>query len=349
MKRAQAATAEMEELVQEVEQALPALQIDRKDKERVYEGVLADAERVRKEMERETEIGRKKVERGEGELAGLSNRLERINGKREKLEGEGGTIPQLEEELREVQMEIERIEKDPYGYGVGAAGEGGYTHCDGEGDGADSGAGAVDDGDAWDHRFSYLPAAQRNRLHSQTQIQAQAQALSPISRPSLPPIQRPSSSHVHTAASSGSGSGSGSSSLRPHRNSLEPPFVYQPPTQTPSQSPAHSPSHSQAHSQGGIKSPQRVQSTSSTSSPSPSASGGPTTMLSGKAPPFEPSRGVAHAVRASFPPSTGGAGFASGVGMGGIVGTSFPPVQRPAGSVSRKSFTKWGSMDGHSK
>jgi hypothetical protein len=57
---------------------------------------------------------------------------------------------------------------------------------------------------------------------------------------------------------------------------------------------------------------------------------------------------MAHGVRASFPPSTAGAGFASGVGIGGILGMS-PPVQRPVGSVSRKSFTKWGSGDGQTK
>jgi hypothetical protein len=339
VKRAQAATAEMEVLVQDVEKALPALQIERKEKERVYEDVLGEAEKVRSEMEKETEIGRKKVERGEGELAGLGNRLERIHAKREKLDGEGGTIAELEDELREAQMEIERIEKDPYGYtSVGIAGGNGYRHSEVGEDGADIGVCMVDDGD----RFSYLP--QHNRLHSQPQTQTQV--LAPIGRPSLPPIQRPSSSHVHTATSSGSVPGSSASSLRPHRHSLEPPFVYQPPTQPQAQTS----SHSQTQSQGGINSPQHAQSTSSLSSPSLSASASnpAITMLSSKAPPFEPSRGVAHAVRASFPPSTGGAGFASGVGVGGIVGTS-PSVQRPAGSVSRKSFTKWGGVDGYSK
>jgi hypothetical protein len=333
VKRAQATTAEMEELVREVDKALPALQIEKRVKERVYEDVLAEAEKVRCELEKETEIGRKKIERGESELAGLGNRLERIHAKRGKLEGEGGTIAELEDELREVQIEIERIEKHPYGYtGVGTASGSGYKYGEGVNDGTDMGVGTVDDGE----RFSYLPP-QHNRLHSQPQNHV----LAPIGRPTIPPIQRPSSSHVHSATSSSSAPGSSASSIRPHRHSLEPPFVYHPPTQTQIQS---SP-HSQSQSQGGMTSPQRVQSTSSLSSPSTSASGAATTtMLSSKAPAFEPSRGVEHSVRASFP-NTGAAGFISGVGVGGIMGAS-PPAQRPAGSASRKSFTKWGSVDG---
>lgn len=325
VKRAQAATAEMEELAQEVEKALPDLQVERNEREGAYAGVLAEAERVRAEMEREAEIGRKKVERGEGELAGLANRLERIQGKREKLEGEGGAIPELEEELRGVQMEIERIERDPFGYC--AFGDGGE-------DGTDPGVGMVVDDEGWDQRFSYL-SAQLSRRHSQNQSQIQNQILAPIGRPSLPPIQRPSSSHVNaTITNVGSTAGPGSSSLRPHRHSLEPPFVYQPPSQPQSQ-PNFQP-QSQLQSQGtNVRSPQQGQSSPLSSSPTPSSS---TMMtLSSKAPSFEPNRSVA---RASFPPSTAGTGFASGVGVGGLLRTS------PA---SRRSFTKWGSMDGHSK
>jgi hypothetical protein len=328
VKRAQAATAEMEELTQEVEKALPELQNERNERENAYEGVLAEAERVRMKLEKETEIGRKKVERGEGELAALANRLEKIHGKREKLEGEGGVIPELEEELKEVQMEIERIERDPLGYASGL----GLTYNDAGEDGGDTGISVVDDGDGWDHRFSYLPA-QLNRRHSQTQSQSQTQnqTLGPIGRPAVAPIQRPSSSHVYTTST---GSASGCSLQQ--RHSLEPPFAYQPPSQAQPQ--LHSQPQSQPQSEGtSMRSSQQGQSSPSSSSPSPSAT---MTTLSSKAPPFEPSRGMAHAIRASFPPSTGDAGFSSGVGMGRIVRTS------PA---SRRSFIKWGSADGQSK
>jgi len=249
----------------------------------------------------------------------------------------------LEEELKEVQLEIERIEKDPYGYtGVGIIGRSPHKYGEGGDDEADRSAGVVDDGDGWDHRFSYLPV-QHTRLQSQPQNQIPSQVLGPVGRPSLPPIQRPSSSHVYTST------GSGSPSIRPHRHSLEPPFVYQPPTQAQTQTQTHTPTHTQSQSQSGIKSPQRIPTVSTSSSPSSSLAAGPAiTILSSKATPFEPSRGVSHTVRSSFPPSTAGAGFSSGVGIGGIPGSS-PPMLRPSGSVSRKSFTRWGNTDSQAK
>jgi len=63
--------------------------------------------------------------------------------------GEGGVIPELEEELKEVQMEIERIERDPLGYASGL----GLTYNDTGEDGGDTGISVVDDGDGWDHWF----------------------------------------------------------------------------------------------------------------------------------------------------------------------------------------------------
>lgn len=192
----------------------------------------------------------------------------------------------------------------------------------------------VEDGDVWDSRFSYLPM-QRNRQHGQVQ------SLGHTSRPSVAPIQRPSSSHVHTA------SNPTTSSIRSHRNSLEPPFVYQPPfqphtqTQQSSSQPTHFHSQSQAQISATMKSPPR--STTITTSSAPSLSG---TTLSSRAPPFEPSRGPTHAVRASFP------GFTSGAGGGGVMSSFQWPGAGASGSGSgsRKSVSKWptgmGSMDG---
>lgn len=316
VKRAQAHTTEMEELVKEVERELPGLREERVGKERVYEEVLGEAEKARKELETETELGRKRIERGEGELAALGNRLERIGLKKEKLDGEGGgTIPDLEEELREVRREIEMVERGE------AAEEFGY-------DGASLAAG-VAEGDGWDSRFSYLPT-QRSRHHSQTQ----QQPLGPIGRPPLAPIQRPTSSHVPTTDTT--------AGLRSHRNSLDPPFVYHSPTQPhpqpqlQSQVPQRAPSLKSSPAQ-------RIQSNSS--SPSPSLSSHAVTTLSSKAPPFEPSRSVSQAVRASFPPSFP---LPSGIGPGISI------LQRPAGAVGplvgqRKSASnshsnKWGNV-----
>ncbi|KAJ7152588.1 hypothetical protein C8R43DRAFT_1235612 [Mycena crocata] len=113
-KRAQMSTREMEELVLEVEAELPALKSQRAEKEVVYLKIKEDADRVRKEREREAERERRKLDIMKGELTGLSNKMERLNGKKEKLET--GVLPDLEEQLREIELEIERVEADPLGY-----------------------------------------------------------------------------------------------------------------------------------------------------------------------------------------------------------------------------------------
>ncbi|KAJ6484370.1 hypothetical protein C8R47DRAFT_553310 [Mycena vitilis] len=113
-KRAQTSTREMEELVLEVEAELPVLRSHRADKEDAYFKVKEDADRARKEKEREAERERRKLDLMKGELTGLGNKMERLNGKKDKLET--GVIPDLEEQLREIELEIERIEADPLGY-----------------------------------------------------------------------------------------------------------------------------------------------------------------------------------------------------------------------------------------
>ncbi|KAJ6590652.1 hypothetical protein DFH09DRAFT_1259597 [Mycena vulgaris] len=113
-KRAQMSTREMEELVLEVEAELPALKTQRAEKEEEYLKIKEDADRVRKEKEREAERERRKLDLMKGELTGLNNKMDRLSGKREKLET--GVIPDLEEQLRELELEIERVEADPLGY-----------------------------------------------------------------------------------------------------------------------------------------------------------------------------------------------------------------------------------------
>ncbi|KAK7046630.1 hypothetical protein R3P38DRAFT_2874827 [Favolaschia claudopus] len=113
-KRAQISTHEMEELVVEVEAELPSLRECRAEKEDAYGKVKAEADRARKEREREEEKERRKLDHMKGELTGLNNKMERLTGKREKLES--SVIPDLEEQLREIELEIERVEADPLGY-----------------------------------------------------------------------------------------------------------------------------------------------------------------------------------------------------------------------------------------
>lgn len=105
VKRAQAATRETEEMVKELEEQLPGLLKQKSAKEEEYAKVKAEADLVRRERDCASEKERKRLEAMRVELAGLNNKLERLNGKREKLEV--GTIPDLEEQLKEVEREIE--------------------------------------------------------------------------------------------------------------------------------------------------------------------------------------------------------------------------------------------------
>ncbi|KAK0496360.1 hypothetical protein EDD18DRAFT_1353107 [Armillaria luteobubalina] len=114
VKRAQLSTTEMEEQVKEEEEALPDLQAQRNSKEEEYLKIKGAADRARKARESEAEKERKRVELMTGELNGLNNKLERLQAKKEKLETT--TIPELEEQLRAIELEIETTELDSYGY-----------------------------------------------------------------------------------------------------------------------------------------------------------------------------------------------------------------------------------------
>ncbi|KAJ7857295.1 hypothetical protein B0H14DRAFT_3085241 [Mycena olivaceomarginata] len=112
VKRAQTATREVEEQMREVEGALPGLRSERAAREEAYERIRGEADRVRGERAQGEERERRRLEGLRGELTGLGNRVERLGGKREKLEG--GVIPDLEAQLREIELEIERAEADPW-------------------------------------------------------------------------------------------------------------------------------------------------------------------------------------------------------------------------------------------
>ncbi|PBK70769.1 hypothetical protein ARMSODRAFT_1017553 [Armillaria solidipes] len=114
VKRAQLSTKEMEGQVKEEEEALPDLQAQRTLKEEEYLKIKGAADRARKARESEAEKERKRVELMTGELNGLNNKLERLQAKKEKLETT--TIPDLEEQLKAIELEIETTELDPFGY-----------------------------------------------------------------------------------------------------------------------------------------------------------------------------------------------------------------------------------------
>jgi hypothetical protein len=109
-KRAQAATAELEGLLQEVEGALPDIRKSKDEKERLYTEAKTNADIKKNELRCELEKERKHVEGLRADLVGLGNRLEKMHSKKEKLEAV--TVPDLEEQLKELQREIEKVETE---------------------------------------------------------------------------------------------------------------------------------------------------------------------------------------------------------------------------------------------
>lgn len=121
VKQTLAAARDIEALVQDIEAALPALQERRAEVEKEWEKVKVDAAKVKARRLEAEQREKARQEAMQAELAGLVNRLEKLNTKREKLEGEGGVLAELEERLRKLEEERERVEKDPYGYEGDAA------------------------------------------------------------------------------------------------------------------------------------------------------------------------------------------------------------------------------------
>ncbi|EKM57041.1 uncharacterized protein PHACADRAFT_194616 [Phanerochaete carnosa HHB-10118-sp] len=115
-RQALAAAEQVQARVQELEESLPELVQRRVEVEREWERVHAEAGDVRRRREEAELRERKRVEAKQAELAGLAGRMERLSTRREKLEGPGGTLGELEEKLRRLEEERERIESDPYGY-----------------------------------------------------------------------------------------------------------------------------------------------------------------------------------------------------------------------------------------
>lgn len=114
VKQTLAAASDSTDMVQEVESSLPILREQRDQAEREYKLVKEQAEKLREEKADLEKQERRRIESMQNELAGLGTKLERLNGKSEKMET--GTIPDLEEELNRIELEIERVEKDPLGF-----------------------------------------------------------------------------------------------------------------------------------------------------------------------------------------------------------------------------------------
>jgi hypothetical protein len=119
LKRAQTATRETEELTKEVGSLVPDLDKQRAEKEEEYNKVKQEADRIRNEREQESEKERKRLELMKGELTGLNNKLEKFNGKKDRIET--GVVFDLEEQLKEIEREVEKAEKDSHTFTYNAS------------------------------------------------------------------------------------------------------------------------------------------------------------------------------------------------------------------------------------
>lgn len=137
VKQTLAAARDIEALVKDIEAALPALEERKAAVEKEWTKVKDEAARVRARREEAEQREKMRAEVMQVELAGLVNRLEKLSGKREKFEGEGGVLAELEERLKKLEEEREQIEKDPYGYageGVAESEDGGSSRVSGRDD-----------------------------------------------------------------------------------------------------------------------------------------------------------------------------------------------------------------------
>jgi len=104
VKQTSAAAADIATAVTDIEASLPALREQQTEAAKEYETVKQQAVQAREERETLERQEKKRIDDLQSELAGLGMKLEKLNGKREKLAN--SVIPDLEEELRRIEDEI---------------------------------------------------------------------------------------------------------------------------------------------------------------------------------------------------------------------------------------------------
>ncbi|KAI0646565.1 hypothetical protein C8Q79DRAFT_677715 [Trametes meyenii] len=311
VKQTLAAAEDIEALVKDIETALPVLEGRKAEVEKEWLRVKDEAEQAKM---RRAEAEQKETARAEAmqiELAGLANKLDKLSGKREKLEGEGGVISALEEKLRKLEEERERIERDPYGY-EGEAGADSEDSPDRrskddsspEGERAHHSTRHPNHHGAHPHFNNFHPQqhVHPRKRHSHPHMHNQPHAHH-HPRPSFPPPRPP----VHTEAGQRPSGTAGRASFPIGANAV-PGVIHLPPQghphrkNNPTHAHAHAPHRSAFHAHphtGGIASG------TSSSSSTPAASVGPATGLSSRAPPFEPARSRTHSAQGGISQGTG--------------------------------------------
>jgi hypothetical protein len=110
VKRAQIAARESEVLRVEVEEETLVISEKKEEKENELHKVMSEAGSITREKECLVEKEKKRMEGMRNELAGLSGKLDRLAGKREKMEG--AVLPELEKKVSDVERELEEVEQE---------------------------------------------------------------------------------------------------------------------------------------------------------------------------------------------------------------------------------------------
>ncbi|KAM6492526.1 hypothetical protein JOM56_012250 [Amanita muscaria] len=350
-KRAVAATQETEQELGKVEASLPDLIKAKGEKEKEYEKLEAEAVKVRKERERIEEAERKQIESMNAELASVKHKLEKLGGKKDKLET--GTIPDLEGQLEDITEEIEKMEAEERDLDRALAEASAATthHI----------KPIVDEMGMLQlpgRSVSQIPQQQRSRhnsvhsgppsmtsgqrmpasgtqplLHHQSQQSWSVPCSSRRQQHSPRTYTYPQSNHTLPNGRSHQPQQTPIILTNPHR---KPGTVIQPP-HTHNSSPSHG---GLIKSSGSDNAPSPP-----TSPPSKSSAAQPTSMLSSRAPAFEPGAGLGILLKGgSLPSRTTGYGSGSGSSSSSIGKSAAAKVQRS--SVGNATFNVRGESTG---
>ncbi|KAF9239284.1 hypothetical protein BU15DRAFT_88073 [Melanogaster broomeanus] len=303
VRRAKEGRVEIEQMTVADEQGLPGLKARQSEAEAVLRKVKAEADEIRAEREKREEEGRKRKENMKGTCATLNQRLERLGVKKDRLEN--SVIPDLENQLAEIEQDIEAAERT--------------AHYDSTWDAA---LGDLENGETHRRHQSH-PGSIRHPTQASVQRPGQAHPMTPLL-----------SRHQPRSQSAYRWNEFGPAGL-PHPPGLAQPsasgFMHTPTSSMSPSAPSGYP-HSGSPASDFPQSPSSVLSRSTSSVAS--------STLSSKAAPFEPTRNLRAALSSPGTFSTSGAStpFPSiGPSSGAFVPSSatsafpcrdYPPIQR---------------------
>lgn len=110
VKQSTAAATEMEQKAKGIEDILSTLNRRAKEAQELHDRTNHELKQRRNELRMSLTDGTKAVQNLQGELNSICAKIDKLNGKKDKLEKE--TIPQLEEKLNELRNSVETLEMD---------------------------------------------------------------------------------------------------------------------------------------------------------------------------------------------------------------------------------------------